>query len=137
MSMSSDFKDFAMKGNLIDMAVGVVMGAAFGAVSSAFINGMFMPLVGSIFQIGDMSKFNIELAPATMGADGKEIAAVMFQLGGFISATINFLIVAFIMFMIVRTINNMKKAEAAVPAPPPGPTADQVLLAEIRDALKK
>jgi large conductance mechanosensitive channel len=139
MSMSSDFKDFAMKGNLIDMAVGVVMGAAFGKVSGGFIDGMFMPLVGQLLQVGDLSKFKYVLQDAVLGADGKETAGeVAVQFGNFVGATINFIVVAFVMFMIVRTINNMKKAESAPPPPPPpGPTADQVLLAEIRDALKK
>jgi len=134
--MISEFKAFAMKGNLIDMAVGVVMGAAFGTVTNAFINGMFMPLVGLLFQTGDLSKAAYELAPAVLDAAGKEITpANMFAYGSFISAVINFLIVAFVMFMVIKAMNSMKKPEPE--AAPAGPPANEVLLAEIRDLLKK
>ena len=137
MGMISEFKEFAMKGNLVDMAVGVVMGAAFGTVTKAFIEGMFMPIVGSIFSVGDFADAKIVLAQAVMEGDKVVTPESAIAYGSFVSAVINFLIVAFVMFMLIKSINNMKKAEAAVPAPPPGPTADQVLLTEIRDALKK
>lgn len=134
--MFSEFKEFAMKGNLIDMAVGVVMGAAFGTVTNAFINGMFMPIVGMIFQTGDLSKAAYEISPAVMDAAGKVTTpANMFAYGSFISAVINFLIVAFVMFMVIKAMNSMKKVEPE--AAPAGPPANEVLLAEIRDLLKK
>lgn len=133
--MFSEFKEFAMKGNLIDMAVGVVMGAAFGTVTKAFIDGMFMPLVGMLFQTGDLSKAAYVISPAVVEA-GKEIkAANIFAYGSFIGAVINFLIVAFVMFMVIKAMNSMKKPEPE--AAPAGPPANEVLLAEIRDLLKK
>jgi large conductance mechanosensitive channel len=137
MGMISEFKDFAMKGNLVDMAVGVVMGAAFGSVSKAFIEGMFMPLVGSIFQVGNFNDMELVLSAAVMEGDKVVTPESAIAYGSFIGAVINFLIVAFVMFMVIKGINAMKKAEEAKPAPAPGPTADQALLMEIRDALKK
>ena len=136
MGLVQEFKDFAMKGNLIDTAVAFVMGVAFGKVSSTFIDGMFMPLVGMVFNVGDMSSMKLVLKAAELGADGKVLVAEnAFMYGNFIGALINFLIIAFIMFMVVKGMNAMKKAE---PAPAPaGPTATEALLAEIRDSLKK
>lgn len=133
--MIQEFKDFAMKGNLIDMAIGVVMGAAFGKVTSSFIDGMFMPIVGKIFQLGDLSKYKYVLSEEVKDAAGKVItpeSAIAF--GDFISALLNFVIVAFVMFMIIKAINKSKKEAPAAPAAPP---AQEVLLAEIRDLLKK
>lgn len=135
MGFLQEFKDFAMKGNLVDMSVAVVMGAAFGAVSKAFIDGIFMPLVGLVFNVGDLSAAKIILSPEVKDAAGKVVSpesAIMY--GSFIGAIINFTIIAFIMFLIIKGINNMKKKEAAAPAPTP---AQEVLLAEIRDLLKK
>jgi large conductance mechanosensitive channel len=133
--MLKEFKDFAMKGNLIDMAVGLVMAVAFGAVTSAFVNGIFMPLVGQIFQVGDLSAAKIVLSPAVLGADGAVAtpeSAILY--GTFVGAIINFIIIAFVMFMIIKGINATKKTEA--PAPPAGPTQEE-LLTQIRDLLKK
>lgn len=132
--MISEFKEFAMKGSLIDMAVGLVMGAAFSKVTGAFIDGMFMPIVGFVFQVGDLSKYNIALKEAVLDAAGKETAAaVSIKMGDFIGAVLNFIVVAFVMFMIIKAINKAKTP----PPPAAGPTADQALLMEIRDALKK
>ena len=134
--MFKEFKEFAMKGNLIDMAVGLVIGAAFGAVTSAFIDGMFMPIVGQIFQMGDLAQAKYVLSPEVKDAAGKVLTAESaVKYGSFISNVINFIIVAFVMFMIIKAMNKMKKAEAD--APPPPPPAQEVLLAEIRDLLKK
>jgi large conductance mechanosensitive channel len=132
--MFKEFKDFAMKGNLIDMAVGIVIGASFGKVTSAFIDGVFMPLVGLIFNVGDLSKAKYVIAAATKDATGKDVPEVAIGYGDFIGSVINFLIIAFVMFMIVKAMNKMKKEEATAPAAPP---ADVVLLGEIRDLLKK
>lgn len=136
MGMVSEFKAFALKGSLIDTAVAFVMGVAFGTVSTTFINGLFMPLVGLIFQVGDLSKAKFVLSPEVLDAAGKVItpeSAILY--GSFIGALINFLIIAFIMFMVVKGMNSLKKEEA--PAPAPGPSSTDLLLAEIRDALKK
>lgn len=133
--MFKEFKDFAAKGNLIDIAVGFVMGAAFGKVVTAFTQGIVSPLIGMIFN-ADFNDLKWVLKPAEMAADGTEAAAeVAVMYGNFITNVIDFIIVAFVMFMVVRGANNMKKKEeAAAPAAPP---ADVVLLEEIRDLLKK
>lgn len=136
MGMLKEFKEFAMKGSLIDTAIAFVMGAAFATVSTSFINGMFMPIVALIFQVGDMNGMKIVLKDAVTDAAGVVTTpetAIMY--GTFLGAVINFIIVAFIMFMVIKAINSTKKAEAeAAPAPPP---AQEVLLTEIRDLLKK
>lgn len=136
--MFKEFKEFAMKGNLIDMAVGLVIGVAFGSVVNAFIEGMFMPLVGQIFQMGDLAQARFVLSPAVVDAAGKVVtpeSAVKY--GSFVSAIINFIIIAFVMFMIIKGMNKMKKQAAEAPAAPAAPPAQEVLLAEIRDLLKK
>lgn len=133
--MFKEFKAFAMKGGLIDMAVGIVMGAAFGKVSGAFIDGIFMPIIGKLFQIGDLSKYNIVLSEEVKDVAGKVVTAgSSIALGDFIGAILNFIIVAFVMFMVLKSINKMKSEAAAAPA---APAADVVLLEEIRDLLKR
>jgi large conductance mechanosensitive channel len=132
--MFKEFKEFAMKGNLIDMAIGLVMGAAFGKVASAFTDGMIMPIVGKLVGGVDFKDLKYVLQAAVKGADGKEIPAVTIKYGEFINSCVDFLIVASVMFMVVKAINAMRKDTAMV-APPP--TSQEVLLAEIRDLLKK
>ncbi len=135
MGMIQEFKDFAMKGNLVDMAVGLVMGAAFGTVTKAFIDGIFMPIIGQIFQVGDLSAAKYVLSAAVKEGDKVITPESAILYGGFIGAIINFIIVAFVMFMIIKGLNNMKKA---APAPAPAaPPVQEVLLGEIRDLLKK
>ena len=110
--MLKEFKEFAMKGNLVDMAIAFVMGVAFAAVTSSFINGIVMPLVGKIFQVGDLAAAKWVLSEAVMddaGAVATPESAVMY--GQFIGALINFIIVAFVMFMVIKGINKMKKKE--------------------------
>ncbi|PHQ60584.1 MAG: large conductance mechanosensitive channel protein MscL [Robiginitomaculum sp.] len=126
MGMISEFKSFAMKGNLVDMAVGVVMGAAFGTVVKSFIDDVFMPAISPIMNGVDVGSWAITMGTA-------EDAAVI-NIGTFINATISFIIVAFVMFMIIKAMNKAKKKEEAAPSAPP---AQEVLLAEIRDLLKK
>ena len=136
--MFKEFKEFAMKGNLVDMAVGFVMGAAFAAVVTAFIQGVFMPLISPIMGGIDLASMNYVLSPAELDADGVETkAAVIVAVGEFITALISFIIVAFVMFMIIKGMNNAMKAEEEAPAEPPAPPANEVLLAEIRDLLAK
>lgn len=133
--MLKEFKEFAMKGSLIDTAIAFVMGAAFAGVSTSFINGMFMPLVAMIFQVGDMSGMKLVLKDAVVDAAGKVTTletAIMY--GTFLGAVINFLIVAFIMFLVVKAMNKMKKEE---PAPALVISSTDALLMEIRDGLKK
>ncbi len=135
MGMIKEFKAFAIQGNLVDMAVAFVMGAAFSKVASAFIDGMIMPLIGLI-QGKDMSDMKLVLKDAVVDDKGAETAAeVAVQYGNFISVSIQFLMVALVMFFVIKAINRMKKApEAAAPA---GPSAQETLLGEIRDLLKK
>ncbi len=137
MGMMKEFKEFAMKGNLIDLAVGFVMGAAFTKITTAFINGMVMPLVGMI-QGKDFNEWKWVLKPAQTGPDGKETAAeVAVKYGAFITVTIEFVIVAFVMFMLIKAINRLKKKEEEAPAAPAEPSSTDKLLMEIRDSLKK
>ena len=125
-----------MKGNLIDLAVGFVMGAAFTKLTTAFIDGMVMPVVGLI-QGKDLSEWKFILKPESVGEKGKKVAEVAIKYGDFLSICVQFVIIAFVMFMVVKTINKMKKKEAEIPVPPPAPTATEILLTEIRDSLKK
>ena len=135
MGMISEFKAFAMKGNLVDMAVGVVMGAAFGTVVKSFIDGVFMPLISPIMGGIDLASMKWEMSPAELDAAGEVTkAAVVVNVGDFLSALISFIIVAFVMFMIIKGMNKAMVAEEEAPAAPP---ANEVLLAEIRDLLKK
>jgi len=137
MGMLKEFKDFAMKGNLIDIAVGFVMGAAFVKVTSSFINGIVMPFV-SLIAGKDISDWKLVLKEAKMDSAGEQIAAeVAVTYGVFFSVVIEFLLVAFVMFMLVKGVNALKKKEEAAPAAPPAPTKEETLLTEIRDLLKK
>lgn len=137
MGMLKEFKEFAIKGNLIDMAVGVVMGGAFGKVVSSFIDGMVMPAIGMISGGVDFTQKKIVLKDAVAAsADGSvpAVAEVAIKYGDFISQIITFLVVAWVVFIVIKAINKMKKAEEAAPA---APTAEETLLTEIRDLLKK
>jgi len=137
MSFIKEFKEFAMKGNLVDLAIGFVMGAAFTKITTAFINGMIMPLVGMI-QGKDFNEWQWILKPAQVGADGKETAAaVTVKYGTFITVTIEFIIVAFVMFLLIKAINKMKKNVENAPVPAPELSLQEKLLIEIRDSLKK
>ncbi len=136
--MLKEFKAFAIQGNLVDTAIAFVMGAAFGKITAAFIDGMVMPLVSMLTQ-ADFTTWKTVLKAAVIGADGKETAPeVAVKYGDFVSAVIYFLIVALVMFMIVKAIAAAKKTAAAeeAAAPPPPPPANEVLLGEIRDLLK-
>ena len=135
--MMKEFKDFAMKGNLIDIAVGFVMGVAFGKVTTAFIGGMIMPIVGLI-QGKDMSDWKLVLKPAVFDDKGVvSVAEVAIMYGAFITVCIEFIVVAFVMFLVIKAINKMKKKEEAAPEVPPAPTKEEILLTEIRDLLRK
>ena len=134
--MIKEFKEFAMKGSLIDLAVAFVMGAAFTKVTTTFIDNMVMPLVGLI-QGKDLSDWKLVLKPESINEAGKKVAEVAIKYGDFISAFIQFIIIAFVMFLVVKAINKMKKKEEELPAPPAEPTASEKLLTEIRDALMK
>lgn len=134
MGMISEFKSFAMKGNLVDMAVGVVMGAAFGTVVKSFIDGVFMPLISPIMGGIDLANLKYTMSEAVMEGDKIVKEAAIINVGDFLSALISFIIVAFVMFMIIKGMNSAKAKEEEAPSAPP---ANEVLLAEIRDLLKK
>ena len=134
MGMVSEFKEFAMKGNLVDMAVGFVMGSAFGTVVKSFIDGVFMPLISPIMGGIDLAGLKYTMKAAVMDGETVVSEAVVVKIGDFLSALISFIIVAFVMFMIIKGMNKFKKAEEEAPAAPP---ANEVLLAEIRDLLAK
>ena len=134
MSFISEFKTFAMRGNVIDLAVGVVIGAAFGKIVSGLVDGLVMPLVGMLLGGIKFSDRAIVLKEAVLGPDGKEVAAaVLFKYGAFIQTLVDFLIIAFVIFLFIKLINKVKRKEEAAPAPPP---ADVALLTEIRDLIK-
>ena len=133
--MLKEFKEFAMKGNLVDMAVGFVMGGAFATVVTAFIQGVFLPALSPIMGGLDFGSWNYEMDPAVLDASGAVVKeAVVIKIGDFVSAIISFLIVAFVMFLIIKGMNKLKKAEEAAPAEPP---RQEVLLEEIRNLLAK
>lgn len=132
--MMKEFRDFAMKGNLVDIAVAFVMGGAFGKVVTSFTDGIVSPLIGLIGG-ADLNKNMLKLKEAVVDATGKVTSeAVYMKWGEFLTAIINFIIVAFVMFLVIKTINSLKKKEEAAPSAPP---EDITLLREIRDALKK
>jgi large conductance mechanosensitive channel len=134
MSFTSEFKEFAVKGNVMDLAVGVIIGAAFGKIVDSVVNDLIMPLVGRVVGGLDFSNYFIPLAgqTATTLAEAKKAGAV-FAYGNFLTVALNFMILAFIIFMMVKQINKMKKNTPPVIAPTP---EDVVLLREIRDSLK-
>ena len=131
MSMMKEFKDFAVKGNVVDMAVGIVIGAAFGKIVSALVAGVLMPPIGVLLGGVNFS----DLAYVVKEAEGTG-QAVVIAYGKFIQTVIDFTIIAFAIFMVVKGINSLKKKEEAAPKTPPAPTAEEILLTEIRDLLK-
>jgi large conductance mechanosensitive channel len=140
MGVIKEFKDFAMKGNLIDMAVAFVMGGAFGKVVSGFIDGLIMPIVGKITAGVDFKSLKYIMSEAQVDATGKIISAeASIKYGEFITIFIDFVLVAFAMFLVIKAMNKAKKKqeEEALPPAPPAISEEQKLLTEIRDLLKK
>lgn len=138
MSMIKEFKEFALRGNVVDMAVGIVIGAAFGSIVNSLVKDIIMPLFGAITTGIDFSTKVLVLKEAVVDAAGAVTKpAVTLNYGLFINSVISFVIVAFALFLVVKGMNSLKKKEAAAPAAPPAPPADVVLLTEIRDLLKK
>ena len=136
-SFLKEFKEFAMKGNLIDMAVAFVMGGAFGQLVTKFIEGMVMPLIGKLTAGMDFNSLRIVLSDAKVDETGQVIAAeAAIRYGEFITVCINFIIIAFCMFLVIKAINKMKRKNEEI-APVPEPTEEQKLLSEIRDLLKE
>ncbi len=130
----TEFKEFAMRGNVIDLAVGVVIGAAFGKIVTALVDKVIMPPLGLLIGGVDFAKLGIVLKEATVDAAGKEVPAVVLAYGEFINAIVQFVIVAFAIFLVVKAINRLHKKPAEAPAATP---EDILLLREIRDTLRK
>ena len=134
--MLKEFKEFALKGSLLDIAVGFVMGAAFKSVVTSFTAGIVSPLIGLIFQT-DLKDLKWTAREGVPDADGKIVGAVDVLYGAFITTVIDFIIVAFVMFLIVKAVNKMKRKEEEAPAPEPAGPSQEDLLVEIRDLLAK
>ena len=132
MSMMQEFKEFAVKGNVVDMAVGVIIGGAFGKIVSSFVSDVVMPPIGVLVGGVDFSKLAVTLQEATVTAP-----AVVISYGKFIQTVVDFTIVAAVIFLVIKGINSMKQKDAEVPVTPAAPPAQEVLLMEIRDLLKK
>jgi len=137
MGMVSEFKEFAMRGNVVDLAVGVVIGAAFGKIVASLVNDIIMPAIGYAVGGVNFSDLAYELSPAGVDAAGAEVAAVLIKYGAFIQTIVDFTIIAFAIFVAVKVINSLKRKEEAAPAAPAGPSDEVKLLTEIRDALKR
>ncbi|MDF0516574.1 large conductance mechanosensitive channel protein MscL [Bradyrhizobium yuanmingense] len=137
--MLKEFREFAMKGNVVDLAVGVIIGAAFGGIVTSLVGDVIMPIIGAVTGGLDFSNYFIPLSKAVTAtnlADAKKQGAVL-AYGSFLTLTINFIIIAFVLFLVIRAMNTLKRREEAAPAAPPKPTAEVELLTEIRNLLKK
>ena len=132
MSMIKEFREFAMRGNVVDMAVGIVIGAAFGKIVTSFVNDVLMPPIGVALGGADFTDLSLTLKQAS-----GDVAAVTLNYGSFMQSVIDFSIIAFAIFMVIKGMNSLKKKEEAAPAEPPKPSAEEILLAEIRDLLKQ
>jgi len=125
MGLAKEFKAFAMKGNVMDLAVGVIIGAAFGKIISSLVDNVLMPVVGILLQGVNFQTLSVKVGDAEI------------KYGLFMGAIIDFVIIAFVLFLMIKAMNNMKKKEEEAPSAPPAPSAEEKLLAEIRDLLKK
>ncbi|MGY3233861.1 large conductance mechanosensitive channel [Bradyrhizobium sp. USDA 4472] len=137
--MLTEFREFAMKGNVVDLAVGVIIGAAFGAIVTSLVGDIIMPVIGAATGGLDFSNYYVPLSKAVTAtnlADAKKQGAVL-AYGNFLTLTINFIIIAFVLFLVIRAMNTLKRKEETKPAEPPKPSEEVVLLTEIRDLLKK
>ncbi|WP_461489636.1 large conductance mechanosensitive channel protein MscL [Pontibacter sp. HJ8] len=140
MSMLKEFKEFAMRGNVMDLAIGIIIGAAFSGLVNSVVNDLIMPLVGKA--IGDMDFSNLYVAlsadvPEGLALEEARKLGAVFAWGNFITVLLNFLILAFIIFMIIKGMNRLMRKKAAAPAVPPAPTKEEVLLTEMRDSLRQ
>lgn len=137
--MLNEFKKFAMRGNVVDLAIGVIIGAAFGKIVDSLVNDMIMPILGRIFGGLDFSNYFVGLTAASSAAptyDAAKKAGATLGYGTFLTYTVNFIIIAWVMFMVVRGMNRLIKKEEALPPPPAPPSKEVALLTEIRDLLR-
>ncbi len=144
MGLASEFKEFAAKGNVVDLAVGVIIGAAFAKIVDSAVKDLIMPIVGRVFGSLDFSNHFVALAPPPPGYAGPityealtKAGVPLFAWGNFLTVAVNFVILAFIIFMMVKQINRLRRSEPPAPAAPPPTPEDVLLLREIRDALKR
>ena len=138
MGMIKEFKEFAMRGNVVDMAVGIIIGGAFGKIVSSFVADVIMPPIGLLIGGVDFTNLKFILKDAVVDAAGAvTVESVSINYGNFIQTTIDFIIIAFAIFMVIKGMNSMKKKEEVAPAAPPAPSKEETLLTEIRDLLKK
>lgn len=140
--MIKEFKEFAFKGSVADMAVGIMIGAAFGAVVNSAVSDILTPIVSGVFKAKDFSNMFIVLTNPTGESfatveEATRAGAAVLSYGKFLNALISFLIVAFVLFLFVKGLNALRRKEEAAPPPPPGPTREEELLADIRDLLRK
>lgn len=140
MTIIQEFKDFAMKGNVVDLAIGVVIGAAFTKIVDSIVGDLIMPIIGAITGGLDFSNYYLPLSGSVKGGlayeEAKKAGAV-FGYGQFLTQVVTFMIIAWVLFVVVKAINQLRRNQAATPAPPPEPSKQEVLLAEIRDLLAK
>ena len=139
--MFKEFRDFALKGNVMDLAIGVIIGAAFGAIVASIVDDLFMPIIGLILNGIDFSNLFIVISnpnnvPVPSVAAARAAGVATLNYGLFINAVVKFTIIAFVLFLVVKAVNRLRRQEAAAPAAPPAPTTEEKLLAEIRDAIK-
>jgi len=140
MSFVKEFKDFAMKGNVVDMAVGIIIGGGFGKIVSSVVNDIIMPPVGLLMGGMNFKDLKVTLKPASVDAAGAAKDAVTLNYGQFLQTSLDFVILAFAIFLMIKAMNTLKRKEEAkpvTPAAPPAPPKQELLLAEIRDLLKK
>lgn len=135
MGMIKEFKEFAMRGNVMDLAIGVVIGAAFGKIVTALVEKLIMPIVGYLTSGQNFANLAVNLGEKA-NADGTVGPAVVLGYGAFLQSILDFVIVAFVIFLVIKLMNRLKRAEAAAPAAPPAPSNEEKLLTEIRDLLK-
>ena len=135
MSFFKEFKAFTMRGNVVDMAVGIIIGGAFGKIVTSLVNDVIMPPIGVLIGGVDFTNLKLVLKQASVDAASKEIPAVTVNYGSLVNTVVNFLIIAFAIFMVIKAMNFAKKKEEAAPAVPPAPSAEEKILTEIRDIL--
>jgi large conductance mechanosensitive channel len=137
MKIVQEFRQFALKGNVVDMAVGIIIGAAFGKIISSLVNDVIMPPLGLLIGGVDFTDLKVILKDAGIDQAGTAINAVTLNYGTFIQTALDFVIMAFAIFLMIKTMNNLKRKEETAPAVPPEPSKEEKLLTEIRDLLKK
>ena len=136
MSFRTELKEFLMRGSVVDMAVGIVIGAAFGKIVTSFVNDILMPPIALLFGQGSFADLKVVLKEAVMNGAEVVTPAITWNYGAFIQAVVDFLIVGTAIFMVIKAMNSMKRKKVEEPAPPAEPTKEEVLLTEIRDLLK-